>query len=204
MNKSPIARFTLSIAFWLPACFGIWYFAAVPLSAPVAWMLDVAMPWLFPTLIDRIQQSGDRFAVLTLLEMPQRYPGDMLVEPIVYYINPLQYGYSIPLYTALLLASPGKIAKKVFYWLIGIAILLFVQSFGVATNVIKIFVFDSIPEARIRLGFSGLDYEILALSYQFGFLIFPALAPIVVWFWQFREFVKSLTVVGMAQAHADN
>jgi hypothetical protein len=104
----------------------------------------------------------------------------------------LIYGYSVPFYTALVLASSGHESTRLGYWIIGMLILFLVQVFGLAAEITKVLAFNINDEARERLGFSALGYEGLALAYQFGYLILPAVSPILIWISQFRHQLPQL------------
>lgn len=189
---NPITRFALRVLFWLPLCFGAWYFATILIAAALAAMLDVSITRILPDVVAGVARRGNDLLVLLRAEAldsaPQTVaPGSVMAHPV----DAVKYGYGLPLYTALLLAAPGGESEKMARWLAGLAILLLVQWFGLSAEILKDLVFG-LEAARTRLGASELSREILALGYQLGYLILPSVTPVLVWSLQFRRYIGEL------------
>ena len=60
---SPLARFVLNVALWLPLCFGAWYFFAILWIHPVAMATDWIMGLLVPEIVESVADR-DRTPVL--------------------------------------------------------------------------------------------------------------------------------------------
>ncbi|WP_296696943.1 exosortase H-associated membrane protein [Thiocapsa sp. UBA6158] len=192
-DLSLLTRFTVYTLLWLPVCFAAWYFLSILSILPLSSLMDVIMTNVYPQLIGGVRSNGNELLVQTFMAIPNpQVPGGPDVAA-VFKVNPLPYGYGIPMYTALVLASPIHVREKAWRWAVGLWILGLVQTFGVATNIIKILAFQMGEGARERLGFSPLAYEGVAIAYQIGYLILPAVSPILIWVWQFRGFVSTLT-----------
>jgi len=84
--------------------------------------------------------------------------------------------------------------KKVKLCIVGIVILLFIQIFGVVTNILKEIAFFN-AETKAQLNFYDWGYDLLVLAYQFGYLILPSIAPIVIWIGQFQHSLFSLVTI---------
>ncbi len=191
-DPSPLTRFTIATLLWLPVCFALWYFLSIVSVVPLSSLMNLIMTGVFPQLIGDVQPRGNALLVQTFMTIPNPHvPGGPAVAA-VFNVNPLPYGYGVPMYTALVLASPVPIRDKAWGWTLGVLILTLVQTFGVATQMMKILAFEMGEGARVRLGFSQLGYEAVAIAYQVGYLILPAVSPILIWVWQFRGFVASL------------
>lgn len=190
---SPVGRFALKVGLWLPICYGVWYFSSIFSVIPLAAVLDTLMTGLLPNLIGGVEPAGNQLLVTTRLSVPHPDAATTLVGLIRFETQPLDYGYPVPLYTALVLASPGDDRRKVFLWLVGMAILFVVQLFGVTTGIMKILAFHIDGAAREHLPFSPAGYELLALAFKFGYLILPPTSPILLWLVQFRSFLSDLT-----------
>lgn len=195
MTRSPmptLRRFVLDLCVWLPVCYGVWYFCSIMFIPPFAMMLDWILSGSFPLLIDSIEANGNRLLVLTRIsvEHPEQAPG--LVGLLRFEQRPLDYGYCVPLYSALLLASPGEEWERAWSWIWGMLILLLVQLLGVGTDILKMLAFDAGLGADERLGLSPFARDALALVAYFSYLVLPALAPILLWAAQFQSFVMSL------------
>jgi hypothetical protein len=189
---NPVTRFAFWVLFWLPLCFGAWYFATILIAVALATALDVSMTWILPAVVAGVVPQGNDLLVLLRVEaLDSASQAVASASVMAHPVDAVKYGYGIPLYTALLLASPGGESEKMARWLIGMAILLLVQWFGLAAEILKDLVF-SLEMARERLASSELSREILGITYQLGYLILPSLTPILVWSLQFRRYIREL------------
>ena len=174
------------VGFWLPVCFGAWYFFSILFTAPLAMAVDPVLTLLFPQVIERVAQHGNALVALTRLVGTSQEAG--ATGEILFEVNPLQYSYCMPFYTALVLVAPGEEEwTHVKRWLWGMLVLFGVQIFGVSTEILKILAFGAGVEAQELLGFSAWGYEFLALAYQLGFLVLPPVVPVMLWFGQFQD-----------------
>jgi hypothetical protein len=191
-GPSPIGRFALNVFIWLPICFAAWYFFSILHVIPLAWLLDLSMTRLFPQLIAEVQQSGNQVLITTTAIAVDHQVGSGPSGELLFKINPLKYGYGLPFYTALVIASPGSEAGKIGRWMLGMLLLALALAFGVGAETIEILALQVGGEAGNRLGLATLGHELVALAYQFGFLILPSLAPVLIWSVQFQDFLETL------------
>ena len=112
------------------------------------------------------------------------------LEPVV---NPMIYGYSLPLLTGLVLATPLTRRQRVKQLAIGIPLIWLAQAFGVIAESLKSLGMDAGPEGAAAVVRAGLSLELIALCYQFGYLILPALVPAALWIVGNRAFIETLT-----------
>ncbi len=196
MQLSPVKIFLLKVLLWMPVCFAVWYYMRGVIGVPTWLGVKAIMTGLFPDIIRNVEFQGHLVNVvlrltpekLLGLEIP---PGQ--VAEMVFSVNSLMYGYSIPLYTGLLLASPGTEREKWFRWIAGFAILVAVQIWGVSFDILKTLLFNMDPAVSASLEFSPLQKELTVLGYQFGYLILPAVSPLVIWICFQREFIAELS-----------
>ena len=201
-NPSPLTRFSIATLLWLPVCFAVWYFFSILFVLPLSSLVSLVMTGFLPDVVASVHPSGNELLVTTLLTMANpQIPGGPEVE-ILFKTNPLMYGYNIPLYTALVLAAPADGYNKIWAWIVGLLILLLIQTFGVSTDMLKILAFHVGEDARAHLAFSQIGYEATAIAYQIGYLILPAVSPLLLWVWQFRRFVSTLVDLPSAQSSA--
>ncbi|NVZ10942.1 hypothetical protein HW932_16915 [Allochromatium humboldtianum] len=189
---NPITGFTLRVLFWLPLCFGAWYFATILIAVALATLLAGPLIWLLPDVVAGVVPRGND--LLVLLRVEALDPASQAVAPsgvMAHPVDAVKYGYGIPLYTALLLAAPGGESEKMARWLVGLVILLLVQWLGLSAEILKDLVFG-LEAARAHLGASELSREILAIAYQLGYLILPSVTPVLVWSVQFRSYIREL------------
>ncbi len=188
---NPMPRFTLRLFLWLPVCFGAWYFSSIILVLPIALTLDGVMTLLFPDLISRVGAVGNHLMVETLI-VTRQFSDSAQVGEILFQVNPLKYAYSLPLYTALVIAAPEMGSKKAGLWLIGILLLILIMVFGVSTEIMKILVFGLAEDFNEQVMMSAVAKNILVLAYQFGYLILTPIAPLALWFSQFGHWLAPL------------
>lgn len=182
--------FLWRLLLWLPLSFGIWYYFSVMMTVPLRWLVDGLMLSLGGGLIAGVSQQGYELSVLTNLHPIAGTPG--AGGQIVFKLNPLMYGYSLPLFTALCLATPTAEGDKWWRWLIGIGVLLLVQALGVGLHILKTTVLGLGPSLGGQIDPKEWNLNAIALGYQFGYLVLPAVTPLVLWLGLFRGFVLGL------------
>ena len=146
---SPVTGFFWRVVIWLPLMFAAWYFLSILLILPVTWLTDLATTGLFPDWIAAVHQQGNQLEVLTHLVAPvmrgmAAAPG--VAGEIAFNVNPLIYGYCLPLYAALVLATPREEGDRWGRLLWGLLILYPVQAFGVTMGILKILLFQVGPQ----------------------------------------------------------
>ncbi len=211
MRNSPIYRFLAIGALWLPAAFCLWYALRSPLTWPVTQIVKFVLLHLWPQHfldvvqgVDAISDSGHVIApqdsafqieVSTNFVFNAAPAGQ--VPKLAYFgtpaINPLIYGYSIPLFVGLVLATPLEKWRRATQILSGIAVLWLVQAFGVIAETLKWIGISGPPEGAGFVRELGFSLDAVALCYQFGYLILPPLVPAVLWILFNREFIEELT-----------
>ncbi len=195
MQISPVTRFAWRVVFWLPICFAIWYYMAGVIALPVNLLTDWLMTGLFPDLIREVTPNR-HFLDIVCAFTPPAQPGLIVPEgqvaELVFSINSLIYGYSIPLYSALILASPGDEMQKWFRWIIGFLVLSLIQVWGISFDILKTMLFGMGREVNQLLNFSQMQKEGVALGYQLGYLVLPAVTPLILWIGFHRDFLQEL------------
>ena len=196
MQLSPVKTFLLKVLLWMPVCFAAWYYMRGVIGVPTFLGVKTVMTGLLPDIIRNVEFQGHLVNVV-LQFTPEKVPGLQLppgqVAEMVFSVNSLMYGYSIPLYTGLLLASPGTEREKWFRWFAGFTILVLVQIWGVSFDILKTLLFNLDPAISASLDFSPLQKELAVLGYQFGYLILPAVSPLVIWIGFHRAFIAELS-----------
>ena len=166
----------------LPVFLLAWFFA----SAPFTWIAgQVARPAiaLFADAPVAMSLDGPRLRYEVTLEMPYRPGGAspaVVAEPQVV---AGQYTFGIALFLALVVAArreSGRAAGIVA----GAAALVVLPAFGVAFDVLR--QLGSSAELQPFLRWAPMTREAIALGYQVGSLLLPALAPVAVWLYLAR------------------
>ncbi len=194
MASRPVLLFFIKVLAWLPVTFAVWFYMAIVTTWPVTWLVDGILTKLFSGVISGVQQVGYHMEVVVKSVSQAGMAGipKGAIEEIVFNINPLMYGYCLPLYTALILASPSEEGQKWFRWLVGLFILQLVQVWGVSFHILKTLLFNMGPEVSNQLAFGPWGTNAVALGYQFGYLILPAVAPLVIWIAFHADYLKQV------------
>lgn len=200
MPANPLRRFMLKVLLWLPVCFAAWYYMKGVIGVPTFFLVDWIMASALPDFIRDIEFQGHLLNVVLQFTPPSlpdvQLPEGQVAE-LVFSVNSLIYGYSIPLYTALILATPDEERAKWIHWIIGFIILVLAQTWGVSFDILKTLLFKLDAGLSSQLGFSTFQKELVALGYQFGYLILPAVTPLVLWIGFQQKFLGELAP-GMA------
>ena len=228
MTVSPLRTFVLTAAFWLPAMFFIWFslssavvFPAIRLSAFVMlnWMPDIVASFAQDYYHAVYSYVADLSGVAGL-------PASrMAIEE--QRANVLLYSYGLPLLFGLIMATPLNWRRTFLQLGIGFFAMTLVQAFGLITRVLNTMAFGVGP--AIQAALSAMDYgavapaasaaashnmlaalgahglgsgTLIALAYQFGYLVLPAVTPVALWILMNPRFLE--TLVGWREPEAES
>lgn len=194
MKLSPsdsLVRFFLQVLLWLPVCFALWYYLSAILTAPAMWIANIAVNALHSGLIESIEHAGTKVTFLTGLQVPMPNAPPGAVGQVVVETNPLIYCWNLPVLIALLFATDEQLfsLKRLA---IGYLLLLPFQAFGIAFDFLKSVAIGVGPEISSQLDFSATTTELIALGYQFGYLMLPVIAATTIWVAMNRELIESM------------
>ena len=208
MRVSPLQRFLLAALLWLPLAFFLWFAFATAFAWPVIALAKLTLLNAWPTLFTAIGQGAD---LLDAQGHVLSHPGYLMqitsgvlvnaapageparfgfIEPVV---NPMVYGYALPLFVGLVLATPLTRMRLLRELAIGVPLLWGMQAFGVIAESLKSVSLDAGQAGVEAAQRAGASLELIALCYQFGYLILPALVPAALWIVLNRSFIESLT-----------
>jgi len=172
--RPSLARFVFRTALWLAPCFAAWYLAAAFHGLAAGEAARALVELLKPGLVSALERQGTELVfVTTLLVHPAAGEAGVLVTEV----NPLLYTYGLPLFAALMLAARSRAWKIAA----GAAILLPFQGWGIAFDFLAQIGIRSGPAVSVQAGLAEWPAEAIALAYQAGSLLFPALVPVVLW-----------------------
>lgn len=193
MRASPIREFGFKAVLWLPLSFFLWFSFSSPLVWPVIQMAKLALLSIWPTLFNEVIQNGHSMEVTTRLLVNQVAPdGRSGVGELVLTQNPLIYGYSLPLFSGLAMATPISIRRRIVHFLIAFAVIWLAQALGVVAESFKMLGFDTGAAGVAAIAKAGIPADAIALAYQFGYLILPAVVPVALWIGLNRDFIEAL------------
>lgn len=188
MPASSLSRFLLQAICFLLLLIAPWYFVAGLLATPVIQLAGLFMGML--GWVQGVEQHATQGLLLTTLSVSVEHAGSMRQAYLTPEVDYRLYGYGSALFWALLLASePQKLMGR---FLLGSAVLIPLQAACLCFHWLKVSLIDSGPAVLAQSGWSTGMIEIVALLYQFGYLIVSPLAPVILWFVLQREFAEEL------------
>jgi hypothetical protein len=172
----------LILAFlWMIFGFMLWYYLCAFHGTPVRMLASEVLSRLLGNDFLNIVPNPDHhylFQVQT--RIPFQFP-DGSREALGFIINPLVFGFGLPLLFGLVMASGVSFLRKIAVLLIGYLCIMLVQVWGVVWQALKMLAFNFGGDAHQVVIDAGISDELIALCYQLGVLIFPPLVPIIIW-----------------------
>lgn len=194
MAHNPLYPFLLKAALWLPVCLGLWYWKAEWFNAPAVMVSGWVLQSLFGGWVESVEWAQRIFSVATALRLGAA-PGMPEGEyTLVLEVNPLVYGFGLPLFAALLLA--GSETNRWRKLALGALLLIPFQAWGICFDLLKQAAVTSGADVSAQTRLMPWQVEGIALGYQFGALILPTVVPIVIWLWLDRGFIVAVIVDG--------
>jgi len=115
---------------------------------------------------------------------------DGTTDGLGFIINPLIFSYGLPLLFGLVMGSDVSWVRKATILLIGYAAITAIQVWGVVFQSLKMLAFNFGAQTQAVVNDAGVSDSVIALGYQLGTLILPALTPVFVWVLSNRPLVE--------------
>ena len=207
MTLNPIREFALKALLWLPVCFVLWFAFAPYLVWPAMLIGKHVLLGFWGDLFSSVHLGGElhdatgrivaRAGYLVSLDsVPVMIPGSAgsagspgVLEPT---INPLIYGYALPLFAGLAMATPLSTRRRCMQLALAALVIWLAQAFGIVAESLKSLAFDSGTAGAELVARHGPTPDAIALAYQFGYLILPAVVPVALWIGLNRGFIEML------------
>jgi len=172
----------LILAFlWMIFGFMLWYYLSAFHGVPVRLLAsEILSRILGSEFLDIVSNPDHRYLFQVQTQIPFKFP-DGSREALGFIVNPLIYGFGLPLLFGLVMASGVSLIRKFLVLLIGYFCVMLVQVWGVVWQSLKMLAFNFGPDAHQVVVDTGISEELIALCYQLGVLIFPPLTPIILW-----------------------
>lgn len=192
---SPLSGFFLKAAACLVLCTGAWWFVADALARPAALLAQIVLETVCTDWVRYAVVKPDYFGVETkLLVDASQIPGANAppgtVAELVVDARPSRYGYSLPLFLALLLAGSRRCFVR--NALIGAACLVPFQAFSMFMDLLRQAALASGPKVSAQMGWAQWQLEAIGFGYQLGVLLIPPLLPVLLWGLLDQPFVRPL------------
>ncbi len=196
-RPATLRAFSGSALLWLALALALWYPLREWMVLPAAWLSERIMVAVFPAWATGAELQGSSQTLLTGLRVwsPDGRRGELSPQ-----VNGLVYAYGAPLLAALLLAS----RTSRLWWKLPAGLLALVpfQAWGICFTWLLQVAVLSADQTRAQTRFSALDSNLIAVGYQFGYLILPTLVPVLVWFAFERRVLAGAMIEGALSREA--
>jgi hypothetical protein len=178
---------------WMVFGFMLWYYLSAFHGVPVRIMAEnILSRFLGDGFMNIIPNPDHHYLFQVQTRVSFLFP-DGSREALGFIVNPLIYGFGMPLLFGLVMASGVSFLRKLGILLVGYLAIMLVQVWGVVWQTLKMLAFNFGPEAQQLVIDAGISEELIALCYQLGVLIFPPLAPIILWVLANWELIEQFT-----------
>jgi hypothetical protein len=217
MTLTPIREFALKALLWLPLGVVLWFWFAAPFAWPPIRLGGAILTGCWPDLFAGFRQGADILDasgrvtahagylmhlttnVVVVAQQGASGGGVGVLQPV---INPMVYGYALPLFSGLAMATPLTGLRRTAQIALAFVLIWLAQAFGIAAEALKILAFNSGSAGSAAIARAQIPPEAVALAYQFGYLILPAVLPIALWIGLNRDFIVRLVARGREPAGA--
>lgn len=212
MTGNPIREFALRAVLWLPLAFLVWFWFAPFWVWPAMLLAKQALLGVWGDLFSAVTLGGEildgagrvvaraghlvQLSTTVMVRVPAGPGGPGGVGVIEPTLNPMVYAYSLPLFAGLAMATPLRTSRRLFQFALALTVIWISQAFGIVAESLKTLAFDAGVEGAAAIARAGLAPNAIALAYQFGYLILPAVVPIALWIGLNRAFIEELVRPG--------
>jgi len=166
---------------WMVFGFMLWYYLSAFHGVPVRLLAGKLLAaTLGSDFLNIIPNADHHYLFQVQTNIPFLFP-DGSREALGFIVNPLIFGFGLPLLFGLVMASGAPWLKKLLVLLGGYAAVTLIQVWGVYWQSLKMLSFNFGTEAHQVVANAGVSDELIALCYQLGVLILPPLVPIIIW-----------------------
>lgn len=194
-----LSELLILASMWMLFGFMLWFYLSAFHGAPARIMADHILSYLLQEDFHRIIVEPNQhflFQVETKIDFTFR---DGTTEALGFIVNPLIFSYGLPLLFGLVMGSDVSWLRKFVIMTIGYVAITLVQVWGVVFESLKMLSFNFGEQTHQIVLSHGITDTTVAMGYQLGTLIFPALAPIFVWVLTNRPLVEQFVGWGADQ-----
>ncbi len=182
----------------LPLGFFLWFYLSGVLVLPSQWLLE----WLLQTTIGDTAYGVARNAYLLdaefLVDQPAGVAGSgQAIAALT--LNPMIYGYGMALVGGLIFCVPLSGLQRAMQLAVVYGLVTLIQVWGCFWELLKDLALSQVLGAEgVAMAANAVaNNEIIAFCYQFGYLVLPAVVPIVAWIILNRSFIEGLVQPGV-------
>ena len=198
-----LSELLILASMWMLFGFMLWFYLSAFHGAPARIAADHILSLILQDDFHRIiVEPNQHFLFQVETKIPFTFR-DGTTELLGFIVNPLVFSYGLPLLFGLVMGSDVSWKRKVTIMLIGYIVILGVQVWGVVFQALKMLSFNFGQQSHEIVLSHGVSDTTIALGYQLGTLILPALAPIFVWVLTNRPLVEQFVGWGADQLQKD-
>lgn len=189
-DGNPVKEMFLLAALYLPLGFFLWFSFGSALMWLPARIAELALTSLFPNLIDGVVQLGYRLEIQTAIRMERLVEGRVAL--LNNDVNPMIYAWGMALLFGLIMATPLSLRRRAMQLLIAYLVISLVTAWGVFWQTLADLAFQLGPDAAAAVAGTSLSPTVIALCYQLGYLMLPAVMPLATWILMNRPFLETV------------
>jgi hypothetical protein len=202
----PIRTLCFAAALYLTLTLFVWFAFSGAMVTPVLWLHKFILLHWMPDIFVDVQRGTDvkyLFDVFFLLVHDEAAAARAAAgEGIYFTMNPMIYGYGIPVIAGLALATPNTAKNRIKQIVLGTLVIWLVQTNGSVWESLQ-YLMNNQQNGPQALAVHGITPTLLALMYQFGYLILPPLTPVIFWALMNRQFIDDLIKLDHIQSLDD-
>ncbi|NKI35068.1 hypothetical protein HFP89_07805 [Wenzhouxiangella sp. XN79A] len=185
ISDNPIKEMFLLAILYLPLGFFLWFYLASALMWFPARLTDWALTGLFPEIFRDVVQFGYRLEIQLQFVRPE---GRIALADREIMI----YAWGMALLFGLIMATPMSIKRRLAQLGIGYVVVSFVTAWGAFWDAMKEVAFKVQPEGVAAIAQTAVSPTMIALFYQLGYLMLPAVVPLATWILMNRPFLEDV------------
>ncbi|MBT8059010.1 MAG: hypothetical protein HKP03_10055 [Xanthomonadales bacterium] len=194
-----LSELLILASMWMLFGFMLWFYLSAFHGAPARMAAEAILSHLLGSDFSQIiEEPNQHFLFQVETNIPFTFR-DGTTEALGFVVNPLVYSYGLPLLFGLVMGSDVSWLRKFTIMLIGYVTILGVQIWGVVWVSLKMLAFNFGEQTHAIIQGHGISDSAIAMGYQLGTLILPALAPIFVWILSNRPLVEQFVGWGADQ-----
>ncbi len=199
---NPVKEMFLLAALYLPLGFFLWFSFGSALMWLPGRLADLILTGVWPDLFASIVQLGQQFEVQTEIQMSRTVDGQVAL--LNTQVNPMIYAWGMALIFGLVMATPLSGKRRLLQLVAGYTIVALVTAWGVHWETWRDLAFLLGPEAAEAVARQGPPATMIALMYQLGYLMLPAIIPVAAWILMNRSFLELLVFSRRAEPRRGN
>jgi hypothetical protein len=185
-----LSELLILASMWMLFGFMLWFYLSAFHGTPARLAAEAILSHVLGSDFYRIIVEPNQHFLYQVETQIQFTFRDGTTDALGFIVNPLIFSYGLPLLFGLVMGSDVSWLRKLVIMLIGYVVITGVQIWGVVWQTLKMLSFNFGEQTHAIVLSHGVTDASIALGYQLGTLILPALAPIFVWVLSNRPLVE--------------